>query len=164
MALHQDCTVLVLSWGASADLQCPRLSWEPNNHYENSRYGNKTKPCQNLSWKMGRIPCQHSFLLVSSQQSATCQTGNLTFGCCMCQCSLECKKLLGWNFPLKRLYLAEMFNKTLHRERYFIQKNVLSLVTPLTLVEEVSFLSWWWFICSIKSNDKVHGAFNGTRN
>lgn len=103
-------------------------------------------------------------LLVPSLQSDRCQVGNLTFGSCMCQCSLKSNKLLGWTFPLKHLYLAEMFNKTLCRERYFIQKNVLSLVTPLTLVEEVSFLSWWWFICSIKPNDKVHSAFNGTGN
>lgn len=51
--------------------------------------------------------------------------------------------------------LSEMFNKRLCRQRYFIQRSALSFVTALTLVEEASSLSWWWFICSIKSSDKA---------
>lgn len=81
--------------------------------------------------------------------------GSPTFGFSLCQCSLEFKDLLGWNFPWKQLYLAEMFNKRLCREIYFIQRSVLSFISALTLVEEVSSLSWWWFICSIKSSDKA---------
>lgn len=149
-----------------ADLWCPALSSGPNKHYEKFKI-------QAQNWALakhfmkkrrkapppGDLPCQGSFLLVSSP----CRVGNLPFGCCVCQCSLEWKKLLGWT-TLKWHYLAELFNKTLCREIYFIQNNVLSLVTPLTSGEEISFLSWWWFFCSIKSNDKAPSAFNGTRN
>lgn len=56
-----------------ADLQCPGLSSGSNKHYEISRYGHKTEPWQKIWWKKGKkaplpgeLPCQGSFLLVSS--------------------------------------------------------------------------------------------------
>lgn len=106
--------------------------------------GKNPTPGQPLSWD--------SSLVVPS---LVCHVGSPTFGFSLCQCSPEFKDPLGWNFPWRQLYLAEMFNKRLCREIYFIQRSVLSFRSALTLVEEVSSLSWWWFICSIKSSDKA---------
>lgn len=54
VVLYQDCTALVQSWGG----QCWSLvSWLVLITTMKIQDMRTTMPCQNFSWKMGRIPC-----------------------------------------------------------------------------------------------------------